>query len=67
MNMTPRLKKLLIATGVVAVFGVVWIWVIMPRVFPSIACIYWDANGEVMKGWGQECSEKEGAIILTRD
>lgn len=68
MSLTPRLKKLLIAAGVLSVLSATVNWVILPRVFPSVACVYETPSGEPMRGWGEDfCSQQEGALILTRD
>lgn len=65
MSLTLRLKKLLIAAGIMSIFFMVSTWVILPRVFPSVACVYETSSGATMKGWGEEfCSQQEGAIVL---
>lgn len=66
-TMTPKLKKLLIVAAITAVLAAVLILGLLPRVFPSVACVYQEpVSGDVVKGWGQECDRVNG-VVLARE
>ncbi|MBW4465039.1 MAG: hypothetical protein KME07_06320 [Pegethrix bostrychoides GSE-TBD4-15B] len=67
-TMTPRLKKLLLAACVLCAFLPIWTGVIIPRVFPKIACVIENPDGELVKAWGEGCLNNERAVtVLTAE
>ncbi|MEA5599125.1 hypothetical protein [Rivularia sp. UHCC 0363] len=62
---TPRLKKLLITAGLLGMFSFVWSFVIIPQIFPDVACIVSTPSGEFVKAWGKaDCMNNEKAVIV---
>lgn len=64
-TVTPSLEKLLIITAIAAVLAAMLILGVLPKVFPSVACVYQEpVNGAVVKGWGKECDRTNGVVVL---
>lgn len=67
MTFTPRLRKLLIAAGLLGAFLPLWLWVITPRLFPKVACVIEQPNGELVKAWGEaDCLNSGRAAVVLR-
>jgi hypothetical protein len=60
------LEKLLVAFVLLAAFLPVWQFGIVPRVFPKIACVIQQADGTLVKAWGEAACLNNGqdSIVL---
>lgn len=66
-NLPPRTKKLLIAVAGLAVFLPIWSFVVLPRLFPQVACVITQPNGAVEKAWGEAaCLDNGKPTVVLR-
>jgi hypothetical protein len=66
--MSRRLKILSIIAGCLLVFAPVWVWGILPRITPDVACVIRQPDGTPVKAWGKADCINNGmpTIVLRR-
>lgn len=65
--MTPRFKKLLIVAGILVVFLPIWVFGVLPRVFPKVACVIQQPDGTPVKAWGEaDCLDNGKPTVVLR-
>jgi hypothetical protein len=58
--MPRRTKTLIIATAILALVASLWNWVIIPKIFPKVACVIQQTDGTPLKAWGEAACVNNG-------